>query len=420
MSTNQFIIELSDDNFTNSEIIYTSVAGSVTTSPATIRFDLPETVYGESYKIRIRGTAPAATSTGSDTFPAYYKLQDTPFSINNLVSTASYCSGGSYLLTIDNPGGPTNDSPLQYPSLTYRWFIETSPTTSEFVADGSSLAVSAPGTYFVETNYGTCTSNSHSNRVTVSELDSGTGTSSIISSLGNPYCINDGPTTLSTTNGNGYQWFLNGVEIAGATNQTYDANETGEYSVVIDLGSCTTSAKIDLNTSGFESSIDAMDENILDDGETLFVTVTTTANSPEFTWFINDIVIPGAVNDSYEVTETGDYKVVVAQTIGCLSSDEFIFKVSTPFPDVENIPNIISPNGDGINDTWVIPKAYVNKSDTEVLIISAQGKTELRTNNYQNNWPERDLDFMSVNPLFYYVITTANGETKKGTITVVK
>ena len=60
-----------------------------------------------------------------------------------------YCSGSSYLLTIDNPGTGTNDSPLQYPSLTFDWYKETSPTMSVFVSSGSSLNVNEPGTYAV-------------------------------------------------------------------------------------------------------------------------------------------------------------------------------------------------------------------------------------------------------------------------------
>jgi hypothetical protein len=103
-------------------------------------------------------------------------------------------------LTIDNPGTGSNDSPLQYPSLTFNWYKETSPTTSVFVASGETLSVNQPGTYFVRTNYGTCTSNSYSNRVTVSEATSST-TSSISSSLGNPYCSSEGPTTLNAING---------------------------------------------------------------------------------------------------------------------------------------------------------------------------------------------------------------------------
>lgn len=420
-ASNQFIVELSDEtgSFSNATTIFTSAQGSVTTSPATLNFAVPTTIAGEAYKIRIKSTAPASTSTSSVSFAAYYKIQDTPFSINNLIATGAYCSGGSYLLTIDNPGNDTNDSPLQYPSLTFNWFKETSPTTSVFVASGNTLSVNTPGTYFVETNYGTCTSNSFSNRVTVSEATTG-GTSSISSSLGNPYCSSQGATTLSAINANSYQWFKDGEEIAGATNQMYDTNEPGEYTVSVDLGDCMTSASINLENTGFTSSIDVLEVNMIEENETLLATVTTSATNPEFEWFLNESLISGAVNNSYEINQIGNYKVIINQTTGCIASTEFVFVVRTQFPDVANIPNLISPNGDGTNDTWVIPQEFVNGSNTEVMIISSQGKVELKTNDYQNNWPQNQLDFKDVNPVYYYVITTSSGNTLKGSITVVK
>ncbi|GGK31873.1 adhesin SprC [Yeosuana aromativorans] len=420
-STNQFIIELSDENgsFTNATTIYTSAQGAVTTSPATLGFSMPTTIAGESFKIRIKSTDPVATSTGSVSFAAYYKIQDTPFTINNLVSTGVYCSGGSYLLTIDNPGDASNDSPLQYSSLTFNWYKETSQTTSVFVASGETLSVNQPGTYFVETNYGSCTSNSYSNRVTVSEASSGTS-ASVNSSLGNPYCSSLGATTLSTINGNSYQWYKDGKEISGATNQTYVTNESGNYTVTVDLGNCSTNASIDLQNTDFTSSIDVPENNSLYAGETLIVTVTTDATNPEFKWYLNDAIISGATSNSYEVTQIGNYKVVVSQTSGCLSSQEFAFSVNEPFPDVANIPNLISPNGDGVNDTWVIPQAYVSGSNSEVIIMNSQGDVVLKTNDYQNNWPEVELDFKEINPVYYYVITTQNNKTIKGSITVVK
>ena len=142
-ASNQFSIELSDadGDFTSATVIFTSNPGEVTTSPATLDFSLPTTTAGEGYRIRIKSSAPVATSSGSSTFAAYYKIQDSPFTINNLVSTGVYCSGGSYLLTIDNPGTGSNDSPLNYPSLTFKWYKETGPTTSVFVADASALPV---------------------------------------------------------------------------------------------------------------------------------------------------------------------------------------------------------------------------------------------------------------------------------------
>ncbi|MCB0438863.1 MAG: gliding motility-associated C-terminal domain-containing protein, partial [Mangrovimonas sp.] len=210
--SNQFIIEMSDadGSFANPTVLLTTAAGSITTSPATLNFQIPTETAGEGYRIRIKSTAPAATSAGSATFAAYYKTQDSPFTINNLVSTGAFCSGGSYLLTIDNPGTGTNDSPLNYPSLTFKWYKETSPTTSVFVAEGETLEVTQEGTYFCETNYGTCTSNSYSNRVTITAVTSGEANAGIFSSLGNPFCPDQGATTLSTLNGTSYQWYKNG------------------------------------------------------------------------------------------------------------------------------------------------------------------------------------------------------------------
>jgi gliding motility-associated-like protein len=424
-SSNQFSIEMSDadGDFTNATTIYTSAAGSVTVSPATLEFSIPNTTAGENYKIRIKSSTPIATSSKSVAFAAYYKIQDSPFTINNLVSTGAFCTGGSYLLTIDNPGNGTNDSPLQYPNLTYKWYKETSPTTSAYVADGPTLSVNTNGTYFVKTNYGSCTSDSFSNRVTISEAISGEANATIASSLGNPFCPEQGYTTLSTIGGNSYQWFKNGNIIPDATSQMYQTNESATFSVQVDLGDCSASGSIELVSELFESSIDVPEYNEILSGESLFVNVTSTAQNPNYNWYLNNTIISGATESSFEATEFGDYSVIISETTGCEASIEYLFTVEEAldlFPDVVKIPNLISPNGDLINDTWIIPPAYVSGTNTEVIIMTNRGEVVLKTNDYLNNWPETDLNLTSINQVYYYIITTEDNKIKKGSITVVK
>ena len=423
--SNQFIIEMSDadGSFANPTVLLTTAAGSITTSPATLNFQIPTETAGEGYRIRIKSTAPAATSAGSATFAAYYKTQDSPFTINNLVSTGAFCSGGSYLLTIDNPGTGTNDSPLNYPSLTFKWYKETSPTTSVFVAEGETLEVTQEGTYFCETNYGTCTSNSYSNRVTITAVTSGEANAGIFSSLGNPFCPDQGATTLSTLNGTSYQWYKNGQAIAGATEQMYQTEESGNYSVQVDLGNCQASGSIALVSELFDASINVSEMETMEEGESITVVVTENALNPDFEWYLNSTLIPSATGNTYEATQFGDYTVVINENSGCTGSREFNFTIAEPydpFPNVEKIPNMISPNGDAINDTWVIPQKYVSGTNTEVIIMNNQGKVVFSTKDYLNDWPQQDLELTSINQVYYYVLTTQNNETKKGSITVIK
>ena len=46
-----------------------------------------------------------------------------------------------------------------------------------------------------------------------------------------------------------------------------------------------------------------------------------------------------------------------------------------------NIPNVITPNGDGVNDTWVIPF-----ENAKVLIYNRAGATVFQSDNYQQDF----------------------------------
>lgn len=423
-----FEVELSDKtgSFTNPIATTTIDVIDDAANKKTIVFNVPSDIVGsDTYALRIKssGGQPSSGSFSSSTtkklFPIYYKIHDQQYTINNFNGTAAICAGGSYVLSIDpDSTNPVNDSPLKYPSLFYNWYRYNGETTLPTLVQGNAgptYTVTTPGTYYVETNYGTCTSLSYSNRVDVVSSSSGSSVT-VSSSLGNPFCASGTGTVLTATSGNSYVWKKNGVVITGATNRTYSTNESAVYSVDVDFGGCVASGSIDLKSNSFDATIDAPDEYKLNEGETLNVTVTTAATDATFEWYLNNNIISGATGNSYVVSVKGNYRVKVSQATGCVSSKEFSFLIKGDSSPTSLVPNIIRLSGS--NPYWNIPDEYKN-AQTKVMIISSNGDMVLDVVNYQGDWPQNNIDFKNVNPVYYYVIQSDTGE-KKGSITVLK
>lgn len=428
-----FEVQLSDHlgSFTNPVSTTTLLIKDVSANQKTVTFAVPTNLTGsENYKLRVKSSTGFISGNFSikdpnnaggtlSFFPAYYKPFEEVYYINNKLSTAYICTGGNVTLSIDNPTpNIQNTSPANYPNIKYKWYKGTSVIAGQ---TGPSLVVNTGGTYYVAIDYASCTdSNSRSNIVTVSEASGGTS-GSISSSLGNPFCAAGNLTTLSSMTGNSHQWYKDNVKINGATSQTYMTNQAGLYSVAIDFGGCNNTYSIDLKEFEMVSSINIPETSVIIDGETKNVVVTTNAVNPTFAWYKNDVLIPGIQGNNYAVTSEGSYKVMITQNSGCAIVDEISFDVNSAVDSsVVNIPNLISPNNDGINDTWVIPQEYSVGTNTEVVIINASGEVAFSSNNYLNNWPESPINFKNINPVYYYIIKTQDGKVKKGSITLVK
>jgi gliding motility-associated-like protein/uncharacterized repeat protein (TIGR01451 family) len=69
-----------------------------------------------------------------------------------------------------------------------------------------------------------------------------------------------------------------------------------------------------------------------------------TGGEPNFEVFVNGMSIDDA---TFMITQTGSYTISVRDSRGC----EVFMEVSIAFIDLE-IPNLLTPNGDGDNDTW--------------------------------------------------------------------
>ena len=76
------------------------------------------------------------------------------------------------------------------------------------------------------------------------------------------------------------------------------------------------------------------------------------------------------------------------------------------------IPDIITPNGDGLNDTWVIDCVT---SGTMVVVFDSFENVLYVSENYQNDFNGNEIP----NGSYYYRITN-NGSSQLGYITILR
>ena len=225
-------------------------------------------------------------------------------------------------------------------------------------------------------------------------------------------CANDSMLTVSALfrNATGVRWSTNGTGSFDASNNA-DANY-----IFSDRDRTLNSIRLIATSTGNGNCLAATDELVVnlapipevDAGKDVLVFENTpyTLNPlingaiQSFQWspanFLNN---PNLRTPVFRGNADQTLRLTVVSTNGCVATDEIAITVLKPFP----IPNVFTPNGDGIHDTWVIPE--LNKyPDAEVSVFDRTGKRVFYTNGYKTPWDGRyegqPLPFAT----YYYII----------------
>ncbi|MFL9484290.1 gliding motility-associated C-terminal domain-containing protein [Chitinophagaceae bacterium LWZ2-11] len=221
-----------------------------------------------------------------------------------------------------------------------------------------------------------------------------------------------------------YEWSVNGsVAATGSTIYSSDHLKTGDV-VTCKLTSnsaCTTSSTV--VSSGITitiypaPSITAGSDKTIQEGKGVLLDATVSGNINGYLWtpplgLDNNTIL----NPTASPLATTTYRLTVTTADGCSASDSLTVKVLK----LLNVPNIFSPNGDGINDTWEIPylKDYAG---CVVEIYNRYGQQIYRTIGYDKPWN----GYVNGNPLpvgtYYYIINPKNNmPVISGSVTIVK
>ncbi|HUH48168.1 MAG TPA: gliding motility-associated C-terminal domain-containing protein, partial [Arenibacter sp.] len=213
--------------------------------------------------------------------------------------------------------------------------------------------------------------------------------------------------------GETFRWTKDGVDLA-INSPVLTITETGAYQLIVEKFGC------DLKSNLLE--IVPLDDSLVSlspgDNEIVFPeggSKSISASGAEsYQWFDENNSFLGDT-DSITLTLEGSYRVV-ATLGGCQITKTF----TVSYQDTFGVPNVITANGDGFNDQWVLPNTYTKDPEVNVIIYNHKGEVVLDQFRYNNNWPESSLAFPKQNMIFYYTIKKGSKTLKKGTITVIR
>ncbi len=339
------------------------------------------------------------------------------FEINIDYATAyTACTNTSIVLevaiinAVASNGNKTDVTADLLSSFAYQWKKDGVNITGETSNAISLTDVSENGGYVLE---GTLLTYSlTSNTISVQLLVNETIT---ITSNGTVSCNSTDTIDISTTtdlSSANFEWFKDNVSVS-TTDETLSINNTGLYTLVVMRNGCPLMSN-EITISPLDESLitlDSPERVVFPEGSSKTVRA---SGGTAYTWFdVNNTLMSST--DSVTFTEEGSY-ILIANIGNC----EISKTLTVEYLETFKVPNVITVNGDGINDLWILPNSYSKDENINVIIYNKKGEEIFNESNYQNNWPASSTAFARQNEVFFYKIRKANEVLKQGTVTIIR
>lgn len=139
-----------------------------------------------------------------------------------------------------------------------------------------------------------------------------------------------------------------------------------------------------------------------------------------YQWDDADGIISGQQSAVLEIRpmQNTTYHVTASNAAGCSNTAEFTISVVSDFRI--DATNLLTPNGDGKNDKWVI-RNLNSYPDNEVQIFDRAGRLVYTRRNYSNDWDGTTNGSPLGEGTYYYILKIEGGaKTAKGYITIIR
>jgi len=149
--------------------------------------------------------------------------------------------------------------------------------------------------------------------------------------------------------------------------------------------------------------------------------ILTASGAVTYQWTNSSGIIEGINSAALTVrpSVTTTYTVTGANQYGRTSTQSFTIEVLNDYKAL-NISNVMTPNGDGVNDRWIVENIDLYPNNT-VKIVDRSGRMVYEKKGYDNSWDAMFRGYQLSEGTYYYLIDFGPGiGTRKGFITIVK
>lgn len=211
-------------------------------------------------------------------------------------------------------------------------------------------------------------------------------------------------TTITASGGVQYQWSpARGLSDASIASPVASPSDTTRYTVTVTNSyGCTDSASVVVNIWK-KPVADAGPDRQIFEGDTVTLRGTVSGTDVSVVWtpaisIQNANTITPVVNPSDKTV----YTLTATSALGCgVSDDQVIVNVYKKISP----PNIFSPNGDGVNDTWVIP-GIETLPRSQVHVYDRMGRIVFSTRSAEKVWDGMYKGKPIPVGTYYYIIET--------------
>jgi large repetitive protein len=213
--------------------------------------------------------------------------------------------------------------------------------------------------------------------------------SSVFANAGNDTVICHNSTIAlngtGSINATSYAWYqMPGMVLLKDSSVVFvtPSNDTTTYILVVQHGTCTDTSSVTIIELASISVNPGPDQTIFGVGTVTLGGSPTGPGGSSYLWSPNSTLNDSLfANPAASPTVTTIYTVVVKNSLGCSASDTVTVFV---LPGV-TVPSGFTPNGDGVNDFWVLPFAD-GFPNIEVQIFNRWGQLLFQSNGYNTPW----------------------------------